>query len=172
VEEGIQIISAGNLLPIQRVWAYSEAARLVKRYDPDRAVQLLDEAASEARGINYGDPERVRALACVASQFFALDHARTQELMVDVVKASNAVADFSGDDCKLTAQLRAGNVFAMVTFDVPALNLIGLFELLVEDDFEGAAIMANSLRGDAPRAIAYLAITLHLLKQPRVRKAI
>ena len=166
-ETAIRIISAGNLPPIQRIWAYAEAARLLQSSDPSRSIQLLNQAATEARNIKEGEADRVRALACVASQFFTLDPVRMWEVTEDIVKSSSAVADFAGEDGNLTAQLRVRNVVAVVNFDAPALKLPGLFELLAKDDYQRAFNAASRFKSDAVRVTTSLAIARSLLKKQK-----
>lgn len=165
VEGAMRITGAGELPPIHRVWAYTEAAGLLRKSDAPRAIQLLTEATSAAHTINNGELERVHALMCVASHFFKLDRARAWEMTADAVKASNAASNFTADDGKLTARFSVRDVMAQVNLDVPSFNLTNLFELLAKDDFSRANSVANSLKGEAPRATARLAIARSLLRK-------
>lgn len=163
VEGALHILRNGELQPLQRVWAYAEAARLVSESDVSRTVQMLEDAASEAQSIKAGELERVHALSCVASNYFKVDRARAWDVTAEVVKASDAIPSLAADDGKLVARLQVRGVAAMVTFDVPSFNLTNLFELLAKDDFQRADSTAESLKGETPRATAKLAVARYLL---------
>jgi hypothetical protein len=165
VEGVVRILGESELPPLQRVWAYTEAASLLKQSNASRALQILDQAASEAQTINNGELERVYALASVASHFFKFDRVRGWEIAVDAIKASNAVSDSAADDGKLAVRLQARGVAAMVNLDVPSFNLTNLFETLAKDDFERAGSLADTIKGEAPRATANLAIARSLLRK-------
>jgi len=166
-EAAIRIVSAGNLPPIQRVWAYSEIARLLQHSDPSRSIQLLNQAAREAFRIKEGESDRVRALTCVATQFYTLDPVRMWEMTEDIVKSTNEITDFGGEDGNLTAQLRARNVVAVINFDSSALRLPGLFELLANDDYQRAFNVARRFKSDSVRVTTNLAIARSVLKKQR-----
>lgn len=165
VDGALRIIREGDLQPLQRVWAYSEAARLLNESDIPRSTQLLEEAASEAQKINTGELDRVYALACVASRFLRVDPARAWEIASDVVKASNDASDFDADDGKLTARLQARGVVAMESFSVPSFNLTNLFASLAKEDYQRVEALAETLKGEAPRATAKLALARALLRK-------
>jgi len=172
VEGGIRIAREGYLAPLHRAWALAQIAGLLKKSDPIRAIQLLNEAAAEAKRIEPGEPERVHALTCVALRLFELDRLHAWALAVDVVKAANSVDGFSGEDGKLTARLRAKNVIAMINSDEPSFNAITLFARLGQDDLQHAISLVNNLTGDAPRVAASLAIARPIiLKQKPLRPA-
>lgn len=166
-EAAVRIARTGELTPLQSVWAFTEAASLLKQTDAARAIQLLDDAASVAYGMSNGEQERVQALACVASHFYQVDQARTWVMMDEVVKSSNAAANVMTDDNKLTAQLQAKGVIAVVHVDVPTFNLPNLFELLAKDDFPRANSTAKDLKGEGPRATTNLAIARSVLDRQK-----
>jgi hypothetical protein len=163
VEAAVRIVRDGELQPLQRVWAYAEAAGLLSASDVSGAAQMLDQAASEAQSIKGGEVERVHALACVASYYLKIDRMRAWDVAADVMTASDAAPDFSADGGKLVARLQARGVAAMVNFDVLSFNLTNLFELLAKDDFQRADAAAEALKGEAPRAAAKLAVARSLL---------
>jgi hypothetical protein len=162
-EAVVRIVRTGELTPLQRVWALSEAASLLRRTDAARAIQLLDDAASLAYGMGNGDQERVQALACVASHSYQVDQARTWIMIDEVVKSSNAAPNVALDSGKLTAQLQAKGVSAVVQVDVPAFNLLNLFELLAKEDFPRINTAVRDLKGEGPRAATSLAVARSVL---------
>jgi len=115
--------------------------------------------------MNNGEQERVQGLACVASHLYEIDRARTWSMIDEVVKSSNAAANVMTDDTKLTAQLQAKGVIAVEHVNVPAFNLLKLFELLAKDDFPRASSAAKDLKGEGPRATTNLAIARSVLDQ-------
>jgi hypothetical protein len=80
VKEALRIIRDDKISHLQRVWAYTNVARLLKPSDRLQAIQLLDESAVESLRIETENPERVYALIATASQFFEIDHTRSWEL--------------------------------------------------------------------------------------------
>jgi hypothetical protein len=167
VVSAVRIIRNGELQPLQRVWAYTEAAGLLSKSDISGAVQMLGEASSEAQGIDSSGLDRVYALACVASGFLKIDRSHAWEIAAEVVKASNAAPDFDASNGKLTARLQARGVVAMESINVPSFNLSNLFASLAKDDYQRAEGMADTLKGEAPRATARLAVTSSLLRLSR-----
>jgi hypothetical protein len=166
VDRGLRLIREGYLAPIHRVWALMQFAPLVKNSDPARHLQLLNEAAAEANRINVGEPERVYAFVCVALSLFEVDPLRTWDLVGETVKAANAVPNFSGEDGKLYARLRARNIVAMVNSDEPSFNMVNLFALLARDDIARARSRVDKLTSDTTRAAANLAIARSILNRP------
>ncbi len=65
--EAARIAKNGELTSLQRVWAFTQAARLLMASDRSRALELLEDAGTEARRIGSSDPDRARALVAVAT---------------------------------------------------------------------------------------------------------
>jgi hypothetical protein len=89
VPKTLRLARAGELSSEQKVWALTEAARLLSKDEPGRAAEILDEAVEEARRIDQGKPERVRALVAVATRLAEVDRGRMWDLLAEVVKSSN-----------------------------------------------------------------------------------
>jgi hypothetical protein len=160
-----------ELTRVQRVWGLTEAARLLAKEQPGRAAEALDEAAAEARKLDDGTPERVRALLAVATQLTELDRPRAWELMHEVVKAANALPDFSGEGGDITVRVEFKGGGAMTqNNNVESFDLAGVFAALAREDFDRAASLARTLKAEAPRAAATLAVARSVLvkKQQRV----
>jgi hypothetical protein len=160
-----------ELTRVQRVWGMTEAARLLTKEQPGRAAEALDEAAAEARRLDDGSPERVRALLAVATQLTGLDRPRAWELMQEVVKAANALPDFSGEggDITVRVEFKGGGAMTMNN-NVESFDLAGVFAALAHEDFDRAAALARTLKAEAPRSAAMLAVARSVLvkKQERV----
>ena len=164
VDSGLRITNSGNLPPLQRLWALSQLSRLVKG-DRGRAVEILENAATEADRLEPGAEDRVLALAAVSSNFFKLDRSRSWTIAYETVRAANSVPGFTGEDAKLSARLRAKNVISMISIDEPSFSVATLFDLLSQDDLQIAMTLANGLKEESPRAVATLAVATSVLKK-------
>jgi hypothetical protein len=153
-----------ELTRVQRVWGLTEAARLLAKEQPGRAAEALDEAAAEARKLDDGTPDRVRALLAVATQLTTLDRPRTWETMHEVVKAANALPDFSGEGGEITVRVEFKGGGAMTqNNNVESFDLTGVFAALARDDFDRAAALARTLKAEGPRSVAMLAVARSVL---------
>ena len=149
---------------MQRVWGLTEAARLLAKEQPGRAAEALDEAAAEARKLDDGTTERVRGLLAVATQLVTLDRARAWELMHEVVKAANALNDFSGEGGDITVRVEFKGGGAMTqNNNVESFDLTNVFAALAREDFDRAAALARTLKAEAPRSVATLAVARSVL---------
>jgi hypothetical protein len=161
-----------ELTRMQRVWGLTEAARLLAKEQPGRAVEALDEAAAEARKVEDGTPDRVRALLAVATQLAALDRARVWEVMHEVVKAANDLPGFSGEGGEITARVEFKGGGAMThNSNVESFDLTGVFAALALEDFDRAAALARTLKAEAPRSVATLAVARSVLVKKQERAA-
>jgi hypothetical protein len=153
-----------SLTPIQRAWTFTEVARLLSKSEPGRAAELLDEALLDAREhIDPASPERVRALVAIATQMIQLDHARAWEMMLEVVKASNAAKEFTGEDARVGARLQTKNGAMTTSTTVSSFDLNDLFAKLAAEDLSRAVELAKAFDGESPRAIATLAVARYVL---------
>jgi hypothetical protein len=161
--EVLRLAAAGELTPVQRTWAYTEAARLLAKDDRPRALEALEAAATSAKVIDAEDPDRVRATVAVATRFFEFDRNRAWEIMADAVKAANAAPEFSGSDAGLAARIQTRNQRSTINFPAPVFDLTGVFQTLAKDDMNRAVALAQTFTGESPRAIATLAIARAVL---------
>ena len=74
--EVARLAKSGELTSMQRIWAYSRAARLLMKSDQPRAVELLEEAAAEARRISGSNPDKPKSLIAVATGLIEADRVR------------------------------------------------------------------------------------------------
>src|SRR5205085_5690521 len=117
--EVLRAAQAGELPHVQRVWALTEASRLLLENDRARAIEALEAAATEARRVDGDDPDRARSLVSVAAQFFKVDRNRAWELMAEAVKAANAALEFTGADAGIAARVQTQNQRSMINFPAP-----------------------------------------------------
>lgn len=168
-EEVLRIIRAGNLSSIQRVWAYTELARLLGKSDPARVLQLLNDATIEARRIDQSSPEHAQALIAIATRFLDVDRVRSWEMMAEAVKAAGHANTFTGEDGKVTAHLQTRRMVATFNFEAPSFNLNGVFSTLAKDDLQRATELARGFAAEEPRAIAILSIARSVLNEKQER---
>ncbi|HEV3468560.1 MAG TPA: hypothetical protein VG148_04510 [Pyrinomonadaceae bacterium] len=162
--EVVRLARGGSLTPIQRAWALTEAAKLSAKAEPARALELLEEALTEAKErIDPASPERASALVAIATQLVELDRPRAWEVTLDAVKAANAAAGYTGDDGRLNARLEAKNMVMATTSSAPSFDLTGIFSTLAREDLNRAVALARNFEGEGPRAVATLAIARAVL---------
>ena len=171
VAEVLRIARGNSLTSFQRAWALTEAARLLAKAEPGRAVELLDEAQKEARErIDPASKERVSALVAVATQLFDLDKARAWEVALDVVKASNAAKEYTGEDGRISTQFQAGGMSMRSSSTVQSFDLNDIFGKLAREDLQRAADLARTFDGEAPRSFATLAVARTVLNDREERR--
>ncbi|HEX5706904.1 MAG TPA: hypothetical protein VFX96_06395, partial [Pyrinomonadaceae bacterium] len=165
-EEALRFARTGQLTNVQRAWSLTEVAKLLAKTESGRAIELLDEAVAEARKIDAASPDRPRALVAVATQLYGLDRPRAWELMSEIVKAANAVPDFSGEDGGLNVrvQLRGGGAMS-TSFNIESFNLAGVFASLAKEDLNRAVELARGLTGEHTRSMAMLAVVRTVLNK-------
>jgi hypothetical protein len=164
VAEVLKLARGGSLTNIQRAWALTEAARLLAKNEPGRAVELLDEALAEAKErIDAASKERVSALVAIATQLVELDRPRAWEVMLEVVKASNSAKDYTGEDGRLNIRFQSKNMVMSSSGNVQSFDLNDIFARLAREDMQRAADLARSFDGESPRAFATLAVARAVL---------
>lgn len=167
VQEALRRIRMGDLTNIHKAWALTEVANLMKKTDAKNAAEILDEAAMEARRIGTSDPNRARALFGVATRMYEVDRSRALEIIQEAVRAANSALEFTGEDAQLVHRFATPRGTSTTNFDVESFDLNGIFGLLAKDDLYRAVELAKNFTGEAPRAIATLAIVRAILEQKR-----
>jgi hypothetical protein len=164
VAELLRVARAGALTSFQRAWALTEAARLVAKNEPGRSVELLDEALTEAKErIDPASKERASALVAIATQLVEIDRPRAWEVMLEVVKASNAAKDYTGEDGRLSTRFQLKSMSMMSTSSAQSFDLTDIFTKLANEDLQRAADLARTFEGESPRAFATLAVARTVL---------
>jgi len=159
------VAGASEITRSQRTWGYTEAARLLAKTDRPRAIEALEAAVAEARRIDAEDPDRVRSIVAVATQYFALDRNRAWEIMTEAVKASNTTADYTGADSGLAVRVQARGTQSTINFSVSSFDLTPVFTTLAKDDMNRAIELAKAFTNEAPRAVATIAIARAVLEK-------
>lgn len=164
VQEAMRLLPNAELTHIQRTWALLQVARLLKKTDANRAVEVLNEAATVARRIGGGDGDHARGLVGVASQMYDIDRGRVWEALAEAIKAANSAAEFSGEDAQISARFTMGRGASTTNFTVDYFDLDGIFGLLAKEDIFRAVELARGFSADAPRAVATLAVARSVLE--------
>ncbi|MBV8857859.1 MAG: hypothetical protein JOZ02_13070 [Acidobacteria bacterium] len=163
-DEALRIARGNTLTSIQRAWVLTEAARLLSKKEPGRAVELLDEALHEAKErIDAASKERVSALVAIATQLYDLDRPRAWEVMLDVVKAANAAKEYTGEDGRISTRFQSKNMTMVSSSTVQSFDLTDIFTKLAREELQRAADLARGFDGEAPRAFATLAVARSVL---------
>ena len=166
VAEISRLVKNGELTSIQKVWALTSAARFVVASERSRATDLLEEALAESRRISGSDPDRARAMTAVAVGLADIDRVRAWEILNDVVKAANGAEGFTGEDSHITSRLQTRFMVVMSDATAEDFDLLAVFRHLARADLLRAIQLAKTFTGEAPRAVATLAIARTVL-EPR-----
>jgi hypothetical protein len=148
---------------VQRTWATTEAAQLLAKDEPGRAIETLEQALTEARRIDAASIDRVRALVAIATRLAPLDIARTWEIMSEAVKAANSLQEFTGEDAFLMVRVQSKNSTTISSSSVDSFDLNGIFTTLGKADLARAVELAKSFTAESPRAVATLSVARSVL---------
>lgn len=165
VPEITRLAKNGELTSIQKVWALTSAAKLVVAQERSRATDLLDEALAEGRRISGSDPDRARALTAVAVGLAEVDRVRAWEVLNEVVKAANGADAYTGEDSRISARLQTKMMVVMTNATAEDFDLLAVFRHLARADLLRAIQLAKTFTGEAPRAVATLAIARTVLEK-------
>ncbi len=163
VEKALFLSANGELTNIQRVWLLTQTAKHLPATEHDKAVEIIGDAAVEARRIGGRDADRARALVAVANSYLAVDRPRSWEVMLDVVKASNSTEGFNGEDGRLIMRLQTESMTSLRTNSIEDFNLPGIFKALAQENADQAIEIARRFEEEAPRATALIAVARALL---------
>lgn len=158
VDEILRLARRGEMSHLQKVWAYTEAARITAKDNRGRAVEILDEAAEESKRIAPDDADRARAVLAIATPLYELDAGRVWSLMPDLVKTVNSVSDFTGEDGRLAVRFQTKHHASLRTSTIENFNLQPVFASLAKTDLNRAIDLAKGFTGESPRAVATLAV--------------
>lgn len=164
-EKALLLAAKGELTHVQKAWLLSQAAKALPATDREKALEIIAEAAAEARRIDVSDPDRPRALVAVANAFLVLDRARAWETMLEVAKASNSAEGFNGEDGRIAMRLQTKNMTSLRSSTVDDFNLPGVFRTLSQENATQAIELARSFESEAPRATALIAVARALLSE-------
>jgi hypothetical protein len=164
VEPALEIIRKGDLTHAHRAWALTECAEVLVKTDRDAALQLIEEAANEARRVDVSDPRRAQSLIAVANALNVVDPPRVWDATFDAVKAANSAEGFTGEDGELILQFQSKGQSSVNTKDIADFDLEGIFKALANLDYERAVELARGFQKEGPRAVATIAIARAILE--------
>ena len=163
-DQALEIAHKGELTPLQKTWALTQTAKLLAKTDRDKALEVVDEAATEARRIDVSDPNLPRALVAVANALLLVERGRVWDATFDAVKAANSAEGFTGEDGELVLKFQSKGQSSVHTNDVPDFDLEGIFKQLATQDYDRAVELARGFQGEGPRAVATIAIARAILE--------
>ena len=164
VSEAVRLAKTGELTSIQKVWALTSAAKLVIASERSRASDLLEQALTESKRISGSDPDRARALTAVAVGLAEIDLVRAWETLADVIKAANGAEAFTGEDSRISSRLQTRQMTVTTNSTADDFDLLALFRQLAREDLLRSIQVAKTFTGEAPRAVATLAIARSVLE--------
>ncbi len=165
IEVALEMARIGELTHIQRVWTLTQAAKLLAKTDRDKALSLVDDAATEARRIEEVDLDRARGLLAVANALKLVEPSRAWDAVFDAVKAANSTESFTGEDGVLALEINGRSQLSYRKDGVPDFDLEGIFGKLASDDYERVVQLARGFQAEAPRANATIAIARSVLNE-------
>lgn len=163
-ERALELARTGDLTHLQRVWIMTRAARLLVKTDRDRALQVLDDAMTEARRMDNSDADRPSAFFAVADALYAIDRVRGWDAASEAVKAANSAEAFTGEDGQMTLRMITKSSRSINQQSVPEFDVAGIFRTLAQDDYERTVALARVFEREAPRANAVLAIAQAIME--------
>jgi hypothetical protein len=155
-EKALRLARTGELSHLQRAWAYSELAALLKSSAPDDSMNLILEAGREAERTPTS-PEYAEAWVVVARRAAEIDPTEKWYKVSEVIKAVNRVSDYTGEENEISVGFQSQNNIVMVQVAAPTISLSALIAKLAEDDIYRAIATAKNVTSESPRALALLA---------------
>jgi hypothetical protein len=164
-DQALELVQKGDLTHIQKVWVLTQCAKSLAKTDREKSLDVVEEAADEARRLEVSDPARPQALIAVANALKVVDAQRAWDATFDAVKAANSAEGFTGEDGKLVLKFQSKNSSSVHNNDIPDFNLEGIFTGLAEQDYDRAVELARGFQAEGPRAVATIAIARAILQQ-------
>lgn len=162
-----EMVRIGDLPHIQKVWALTQAAKLVYKNDLEKAAALLEQADLEARRIETSDADRPRAFMAIASTYLLVDRRKVWDQVSDVTKAANSAPTFSGEDGVLRLSLLTKGMSSIRTATAREFDVAPVFSDLANEDYARAIELARLFEKQAPRASATIAIAKAVLEEKK-----
>ena len=170
-DHALEIVRKGDLTQLQKAYVLTECAKIIAKTDQQKASELVDEAATEARRIDVSDPSLPRALIAVANALKTIDATRMWDAAFDAVKAANSAEGFTGEDGELILKFQTKGQSSIYTNDVAEFDLEGIFKDLANQDYDRAVELARGFQGEGPRAVATIAIARAVLEPKKASAA-
>ena len=162
-DQALELVQKGELSHLMKAWVLGECAKVLHATDKEKAIELVEAAAAEARRIDVSDPARAQALIAVANALKVVDVTRVWDATFDAVKAANSAEKFTGEDGVVVLRFQSKNSSSINTNSVADFDLEGIFRDLAAYDYERAVELARGFEREGPRAIATIAIARGVL---------
>jgi hypothetical protein len=167
-DQALELVSKGELTHVQKAWVLTQCAKLLYKTDREKALELTDAAAVEARRLETSDPYLPQALLGVANTLMVIEPGRAWDATFDAVKAANSAEQFSGEDGQLVYRFEGKGSRSITSNNVAEFNVEGIFAKLADRDYERAVELARGFQGEGPRAVATIAIAKAVLDKKKV----
>jgi hypothetical protein len=167
VDRILELVRIGDLTHLQKAWALAQAAKLVSKTDPEKALALLDQADAEARRIDVSNPDRARALVCVASAFLTVDRRKAWDALSEATKAANSAEGFTGEDGVLKVSLLTKGMASIRTSSARDFDVAPIFNDLASEDYTRTIELARLFERAGPRASATIAIARAVFEEKK-----
>ncbi len=164
IDKVFELVRTGELTHLQKAWALASIAKLLAKTDHDKALAMIEDAATEARRLEGADPDRPRALLAVANARLVGDRGKSWDATYDAVKAANSAEDFTGEDGALRLSLQTKGMSSMRSSSVEDFDVASIFAELAKDDYNRTVELARGFEHEAPRASAVIAIARAVLE--------
>jgi hypothetical protein len=163
VDPLLELAANGDLTHVVKAWVLSVAARRLLKTDRQKSLDVIEEAATEARRIDVSDADRPRALLAIANALSEIDPGRAWDATFDAVKAANSAEGFTGEDGVIVLKFSSKSQSSVSDHGVPEFDVAGIFSKLSDIDYERAVELARGFQGEGPRAVATIAIARAVL---------
>ena len=163
VDPLLELATKGDLTHLLKAWVFASVAKELVKTDRQRALDLIEEAGSEARRVDVSDVDRPKALLAVANAMNEIDPARAWDATFDAVKAANSAEGFTGEDGIIVLKFSAPKQSSVSDHSAAEFDVGGIFRLLADRDYERAVELAKGFQGEGPRAVATIAIARAIL---------
>ena len=163
----LEMVRTGELTHIQKAWVLTQTAKLILKSDHDKASNLIEDAAAEARRIDGSDADRPRAFLAVTNAVLVVNPPMVWDVMSETIKAANSAENFTGEDGELTFTFATRGSSSVHQMGVADFDVVGIFQTLAKEDYEKAVDLARGLQRDAPRASAVIAIARTVLEEKK-----
>lgn len=170
-DEALVLLAKAELPHTLRANFLTQAAAILGEKNPNRALELLDEALTEVRRIDAATPERAYCLLALVAQFSKWDKTRGWQLLSEMIKAANAIKDFTGENSNTSFLLEGKFSIRMGSELAKPTELSTLFSGLAEDNFYQAVDAARTFAGDAPRATVMISVARAVFEKKLDRTA-
>ena len=163
-DQALELVHKGDLTHVHKVWVLTECAKLLAKTDRQKALDIVDEAADEARRIEELDPARPQALIAIANAVKVIEPERVWDATFDAVKAANSAEGFTGEDGRLVMKFQGKGGSSIHTSSASEFDLNGIFRDLAMWDYDRAVELARGFQAEGPRAVATIAIARAILE--------